>query len=53
MEVKYVTHKCVPVADCLSRLIDIKSGEEDGSLNLQITDIGVEPVKVDWDNVEI
>ena len=26
MDVKYVAHKCVPVADCMSQLIDIKTG---------------------------
>ena len=51
MNVKYVTSKCVPVGDCLSRLIDVKSAKEDESLNLQIADLGVKPVKVDWQSV--
>ena len=51
MEVKYVSHKHIPVADCLSRLIDIKSAQEDERLNLQIVDLGAEPVKVDWQNI--
>ena len=44
MNIEYVTSKCVPVANCLSRLINAKSAQEDGTLNLQITDLGVEPV---------
>ena len=39
MHVKYVTHKCVPIADCMSRLVDLKSGVEDPTLNLQIADV--------------
>ena len=44
MNVNYVTSKHVPVADCLSRLINVKSAQEDDTLNLQIADLGVEPV---------
>ena len=44
MNVKYVTSKHVPVADCLSRLINLKRAQEDDTLNLQIADLGVEPV---------
>ena len=51
MNVEYVTQKCVPVADCLSRLISPNSAQEDKSLNLQIADLGVEPVNIDWDNI--
>ena len=51
MNVKYVTSKHVPVADCLSRLINIRSAQEDDTLNLQIADLGVEPVKIDWQNI--
>ena len=51
MNVEYVTSKCVPVADCLSRLINAKSAQEDETLNLQITDLGVEPVNIDWTNI--
>ena len=51
MDIKYVTSKCVPVADCLRRLINAKSAQEDESLNLQITNLGVEPVNIDWDNI--
>ena len=51
MNVEYVTQKCVPVADCLSRLISPNSAQEDESLNLQIADLGVEPVNIDWDNI--
>ena len=51
MNVKYVTNKYVPVADCLSRLINIRSAQEDDTLNLQIEDLGVEPVQIDWQNI--
>ena len=44
MNVNYVTSKHVPIADCLSRLINIKSAQEDDTLNLQIANLGVEPV---------
>ena len=51
MNVKYVTSKHVPVTDCLSRLINLRSTQEDDTLNLQIADLGVEPVQIDWQNV--
>ena len=51
MDVKYVTRKCVQVANCLSRLIDVKSRVENELLNLQIIQLGVDNVKIDWDNV--
>ena len=34
-----MTHKCVPIADCMSWLIDLKTCKEDPSLNLQIADV--------------
>ena len=52
MNIEYVTSEHVPVANCLSRLINIKSSHEDETLNLQITDLGVEPVRIDWDNIQ-
>ena len=51
MNVKYVTSKHVPVTDCLSRLINIRSAQEDDTLNLQIADLGVKPIKIDWQNI--
>ena len=45
MNIEYVTQKCVPITDCLS------SAQEDESLNMQITDLGVELVSIDWDNI--
>ena len=51
MNIEYVTQKCVPVADCLSRLIIPNSAQEDETLNLQIADLGVEPMNIDWDNI--
>ena len=32
IDVQYITQKCVPVADCMSRLVDIKTGNDDPSL---------------------
>ena len=51
MNVAYVTSKHVPVADCLSRLVNSNSAQEDDTLNLQIADLGVEPVWIDWQNI--
>ena len=51
MNVNYVTSKHVPVADYLNRLINVKSAQEDDTLNLQIADLGVEPVRIDWQNI--
>ena len=42
---------CDQVTDCLSRLISPNSAQEDESLNLQIADLCVEPVNIDWDNI--
>ena len=50
MDLKYVTHKCVPLSDCTSHLIDITSGKDDPSLNLQIADFGVEAT-VNWNEI--
>ena len=48
MNIKYVTHKHVPIANCLSRLVDIKTSEEDPTLDLRIADLGIHnDVKVD------
>ena len=49
--VQYVTSKCVLIGNCLSHLIDHTSAREDESLNLQIANLGVEPVKIDWQNI--
>ena len=51
MNVQYITQNCVPIGDCLSQLIDNTSAMEDENLNLQITDLGVEPVNIDWANI--
>ena len=48
MNVQYMTSKCVVIGDCLLCLIDHTSAKEDDSLNLQIADLGVEPVQIDW-----
>ena len=51
MNVKYVTQKCVPIADCMSRLINSETGVEDPTLNLQITDIT--KTNVNWDQIKL
>ena len=51
MNVEYVKSKHVPVADCLSRLVNSNSTQEDDTLNLQIADLCVEPVQIDWQNI--
>ena len=51
MNVEYMTQKCVPVTDCLSRLISPNSAQEDETLNLQIADFHVEPMNIYWDNI--
>ena len=51
MNIEYVTSKHVPVADCLSRLVNSNSAQEDDTLNLQIANLGVEPVWIDWQNI--
>ena len=51
MNVEYVISKHVPVADCLSRLVNINSAQEDDTLNVQIANLGVGPVQIDWQNI--
>ena len=51
MRVKYITHKCVPIADCMSRLVNLKSGVEDTTLNLQIAD--VTKTNVNWNQIKL
>ena len=51
MEIKYVTQKCVPMADCLSQLVDVKTGKVDPSLNLQIADITLNTATIDWNQI--
>ena len=50
MQVKYVTHKCIPILDCMPRLVDLKNGIEDPTLNLQIADITKTNVK--WNQIK-
>ena len=52
MDVQYVTQKCVPIADCMSRLIDLKTGIDDPSLSLQIADITMDPNSIDWNQIK-
>ena len=51
MNVNYVTRKHIPVADCLSRLINVKTAQEDDTLNLRIANLGVKQVQIDWQNI--
>ena len=51
MDIHYVTQKHIPIADCLSRLVVNATAVEDESLNLQIADLGVENVRIDWANI--
>ena len=51
MDVQYVTQKCVQIADCMSRLIDIKTGRDDSNLNLQIADVTVTE-SIDWNQIK-
>ena len=51
MDVHYVMQKQVPIADCLSRFVVNATAVEDESLNLQIADLGVENVGIDWVNI--
>ena len=51
MHAKYITHKCIPIADCMSRFVDLKSGVEDPTLNLQITDIT--KTNVNWNQIKL
>ena len=52
MDVQYITQKCVPLADCMSRLIDLKTGIDDPSLNLQIADVTMDPNSIDWKQIK-
>ena len=51
-DVKYVSQKHVPLADCLSRLCSNNS-EEDPSLDIQIAELydGHDPKNVDWNTI--
>ena len=51
MNVKYVTQKCVPIVDCMSRLINLKTGVEDPTLNLQIAD--VTRTNMNWNQIKL
>ena len=51
MDVHYITLKHIPIADCLSRLVLNATAVEDESLNLQIADLGVENIRIDWANI--
>ena len=51
MNIKYMTQKNVPIADCLSCLVDVKSDscKDDPTLDLQIADLGIHnDIKIDW-----
>ena len=51
MNIQYVTQKNVPIANCLSCLVDAKSDtcKDDPTLDLQIADLGIHSdIKIDW-----
>ena len=50
INIQYVTHKCVPIADCMSWLIDLKTGK-DPSLNLQIAN--VTRANINWNQIKV
>ena len=53
IDVQYVTQKCVPIADCMSRLINSKTGIDDPSLSLQIADVTVtDSDSIDWNQIK-
>ena len=53
MDIQYVTQKCVLIADCMSRLIDLKTGIDDASLSLQIADVTVaDSDSIDWNQIK-
>ena len=33
MGIQYINHKCIPIADCISWLIDFTTGKDDPNLN--------------------
>ena len=51
-DVKYISQKHVPLADCMSRLCSNNS-EEDPSLDIQIVEMydGCDPSGVDWNTI--
>ena len=51
MHVKYITQKCVTIADCMSRLVNLKSGIKDPTLNLQIANIT--KTNVNWKQIKL
>ena len=51
MAVKYVTHKCVPIADCMSHLIDSTTEKDNPTLNLQIADVNRS--NVNWNQIKL
>ena len=51
MTVKYVTHKCEPIADCISWLTDSTTGKDNPTLNLQITDITKS--NINWNQIKL
>ena len=52
MNIVYVTHKWVLMADCLSWLVDAKMGKEDPTLNLKIANIRLDQMPIDWNQVK-
>ena len=40
------------MADCLSCLVDAKTGKEDPTLNLQIADVRLDQMPIDWNQMK-
>ena len=50
MDVQYVTQKCVPIADCMLRLVNVKTGKDNPSLTLQIANVTMTN-SIDWNQI--
>ena len=52
MDIHNVTQKCVPIADCMSQLINAKMAKYDPTLDLQIADITMAiDNSIDWNQI--
>ena len=52
MDIKYVMQKIVLIADSLSHLVNVKTCEDDSTLDLQIANLGIHgDIKVDWETI--
>ena len=52
MDTHYIPQKCVPIADCMSQLINEKTGKDDPTLDLQIADVTMAVGNsIDWNQI--